>query len=395
MIPRRLNILNLLMKKKSVLLLGPRGTGKTALLKSILDQSDSKVSYDLLQGDQYLRYVNKPSQLRLELEDYISKNKNLTIVAIDEIQKIPALLDEVHSLIENYKKQLVFILSGSSARKLKRGDANLLAGRAITKELYPLSQLETDLKTISVTKYGALPEVYLSEQSLKIPFLDSYVLTYLREEIQQEALTRGIERFSRFLEMAAQLNSEPINYAKLGKQIGIAGKTVAEYFNILIDTLIVRQIPGWSHSVKKQLLQSPKYYFFDCGVLNAINGYLRAEISQNSFLFGKLFETFAVNQIFAANEYLELGLRFYYWREKNGNEVDLIIARNLLEPIAAVEIKSGIRPNAEDCSGFKFFSQDYPKVPKYCICQTAHAYSENHIKFIPWQEFILNLGRYV
>jgi predicted AAA+ superfamily ATPase len=394
MISRAFKPLKILDKNKSLLLLGPRGTGKTYLISNVMKGVGNKVNIDLLSGEQYRRYLHNPSQLAEELAEHV-KRKGKTIVSIDEVQKVPPLLDEVHRLIENYKRELVFLLTGSSARKLKRGGANLLAGRAVTKELYPLSQLEIDLDLPFSIQFGTLPEVYLGARELAISVLDSYVSTYLKEEIQQEALVRGIDRFSRFLEIAAQLNSEPVNFAKLGKQIGIAGKTAAEYFNILEDTLIARQLPGWSHSVKKQLLQAPKYYFFDCGVLNSLNGYLRADIRKSSFLYGRLFETFVINQIFASNEYLDLGLHFYYWRNKNGQEVDLIIARNLVEPLLAVEIKSSNRPDPVDCPGFSSFFEDYPQVPRICVCETPRAYREEEIRFLPWQEFVVELDRHI
>lgn len=159
--------------------------------------------------------------------------------------------------------------------------AKLLVGHA--------SEVEIDLT--KALKIGTLPGVYLGADELAIPTLETYVSTYLREEVQQESLVRAIDRFARFLEYAGQSNSEPINFSKLGKQTGIAGKTTQEYFSILVDTLIAIQLPGWSESLKKQLLQASKFYFFDTGVLNAINGYLRAEIRESSFLYGKLFET--------------------------------------------------------------------------------------------------------
>jgi predicted AAA+ superfamily ATPase len=312
-------------------------------------------------------------------------------VAIDEIQKVPALMDEVHSLLEDFKGRIIFLLSGSSARKLRRGGANLLAGRAIGRFLHPLHQSEIPLNLNKVLKFGSLPAMYLNSEDVAKESLESYVSTYLREEIQQESIVRSIERFSRFLDFAGQVNGEPVNFSKLGKQIGIAGKTVAEYFSILVDTLIAIQIPGWSQSVKKQLLQSSKYYFFDTGVLNALNGYLQVDLKEISFLYGRLFETFIISQISAANDYEGLSLKFYYWRDKNGSEVDLILARNVAEPIAAIEIKSSASPDVDDFPGFKSFAEDYPDVPKICICTSERSYSSHGILVEPWQSGVSDL----
>jgi predicted AAA+ superfamily ATPase len=388
MLNRSLKPLILLNKMASVLLLGPRGTGKTALIKATFDGIANQIRVDLLQGLEYQRYLTSPHKLGIELRARLQATAGELFVSIDEIQRIPALLNEVHSVIEEFKGRVAFLLTGSSARKLKRSGANLLAGRAISCALHPLHASELEIDLAKALRIGTLPGVYLGADDLAIPTLESYVSTYLREEIQQESLVREIDRFSRFLEYAGQNNGEPINFAKLGKQAGIAGKTAQEYFSILTDTLIAFQLPGWSESVKKQLLQAPKFYFFDTGVLNAINGYLRVDLRESSFLYGRLFETFILSQLVATNDYLSLGYRFFYWRDKNGHEVDLIIARNVSTPLAAVEIKSGVTPRAADCSGFKTFSEDYPDLPRICVCDAPHPYTEEGISFVPWREFV-------
>lgn len=369
-------------------MLGPRGTGKTALISASLGDCANHIRIDLLQGLEYQRYLTTPYKLGQELRARLTATPGELFVSIDEIQRIPALLDEVHSVLEEFKGRVVFLLTGSSARKLKRGGANLLAGRAISCFLHPLhaSELEIDLR--KALRFGTLPGVYLGAEDLAIPTLESYVSTYLREEIQQEALVRAIDRFSRFLEYAGQVNGEPVNFTKLGRQAGIAGKTAQEYFSILVDTLLVFSLAGWSESVKKQLLQSPKFYFFDTGVLNAINGYLRIDLRESSFLYGRLFETFVISQLVATNDYLSLGYRFFYWRDKNGQEVDLLIARNVTTPVAAVEIKSSMHPTAADCPGFASLREDYPDLPRFCVCTAPHAYSDQGISFIPWSDFV-------
>ena len=386
MISRHFNPLKLLEKKASILLLGPRGTGKTALIRACFSDLSHKVQIDLLHGRDYQRYLNAPHVLSEELKRILATSPELLLVAIDEVQRVPALLDEVHALIEEHKGRIAFLLSGSSARKLRRGGANLLAGRAISAFLHPLHESEIGLDLNKVLRLGSLPAVYTAPEDLAIATLDSYVSTYLREEIQQESVVRSISKFSRFLEFAGQLNGEPVNFAKLGKQIGSAGKTAQDYFSILVDTLIAIQLPGWSESVKKQLLQAPKYYFFDTGVLNAINGYLRADLKESGFFYGRLFETFIISQLSATNDYLNLGLKFFYWRDKSGREVDLILARNVTTPVAAIEIKASGNPEPEDCPGFDSFREDYPDIPRICVCKTPRPYQRGGVLFVPWQD---------
>jgi predicted AAA+ superfamily ATPase len=388
MLTRAFDPLPLLKNKASILLLGPRGTGKTALINSSFAHLPNQFKIDLLQGLDYQRYLNTPYKLGQELRERLKRGPQELFVAIDDIQRTPELLNEVHSLLEEFNGRLAFLITGSSARKLKRGGANLLAGRALSCYLHPLHRSELNLELNRALRFGTLPKVYLGPDELAVPTLETYVSTYLREEIQQESLVRAIARFSRFLEYAGQVNGEPVNFTKLGHQLGIAGKTAQEYFNILVDTLVAIELPGWSESVKKQLLQAPKFYLFDTGVLNALNGYLRADIREGSALFGRLFESFIISQYAAQNDYRSLGYRLFYWRDSSGHEVDLIVARNVKTPIMAVEIKSSANPSAKDCPGFKAFAIDYPDVPQVCVCNAPHRYNDGGINFIPWGEFV-------
>ena len=401
MISRALNPLIYIDKMKSILLLGPRGTGKTALIREVVNArsaeiGDQLIQIDLLRGGDFQRYLGHTEQLTKEVDALIKRKPGASkvLVVIDEVQKIPTLLDEAHFLIEKYKNQIVFLLTGSSARKLKRGGANLLAGRAVSCHFFPLSELEISLELGRALQFGTMPGVYLDTTALEIQTLESYVSTYLREEIQQESLVRGIDRFAKFLEFAGQHNGQPVNFSKLGKSLGIAGKTVADYYSILADTLLATEIPGWSESVRRQLLQAPRYYFFDCGVLNAINGYLRVEMRQGGFLYGNLFETFVVNQLIAANHFSSLGLKFFYWRDKEGREVDLVLARNQFEPVLAIEIKANPLPQPEDCGGFRPFSEEYPKIPKICACTTPRPYAVGDVNFVPWQDLAKSLSSF-
>ncbi|MCX6123636.1 MAG: DUF4143 domain-containing protein, partial [Proteobacteria bacterium] len=190
---------------------------------------------------------------------------------------------------------------------------------------------------------------------------------------------------------------EPINHSKLGRALKTTSNTIQEYFSILVDTLICHRIDGWSYSVKKQLMQAPKYYWFDCGVLNAQNGELETEVKRSSFRYDKLFETFIVQEFVRHNDYLERGFRFFYWRDKNDNEVDIIVSRSASNPLAAIEIKSSSEVNDDDLSGLKSFREDYPKIPLYCFSSTPRRYQlPSGVEVLPWREglaLIEHLGR--
>lgn len=386
MIHRRLELSKFITKNQSVFLFGPRGSGKTKLLESTLP--DEAVIISLLDSEYFQRYLSEPALFSREI---IARLKNLPpnktlIIAVDEVQKLPMLLDEVHLLIEKHKGRLVFVLTGSSARKLKRSGANLLAARALTLFLHPLSVLETELELDTVLSIGSLPGVYL-EREFAHHRLRSYIGTYIKEEIQEESIVRKVDRFARFLDLAGQLNGEPINHSKLGRTLKTTSNTVQEYFSILVDTFLCHRLDGWSESVKRQLLQAPKYYWFDCGVLNALNGELDVELKRSSFRYGRLFETYLIAEIIRHNDYLERGFRFFYWRDKNGLEVDLIIARSAAKPLAAVEFKSASEPTEDDLAGLIAFGEDYPKVPRFCFSQTPHTYDlPSGIQVIPWRE---------
>lgn len=298
---------------------------------------------------------------------------------------MPALLDEVHALIEEYPDSLRFLLTGSSARKLKRGGANLLAGRAWELRLFPFTHLEVKLDFERALQFGTLPKIYLSSGS-PLRSLNSYVNTYLKEEIQQEALVRKIDSFVRFLEVAAQLHGEPVNFSSVAKAANVSDKTAEEYFSILVDTLIAFRIDGWSQSVKKQLLQSPRFYFFDCGVLNALRGELHTPLSPSSNRYGKLFETWVILEFVRLNSYFERDFKFNYWRTNAGQEVDLVLSRGKFERLIAVEIKSSSMPGESDFTALRSFGEDNPDSILYCLCQTPHSYKIDNIEVMGWQE---------
>ena len=386
MINRTLNLQKILQSRHTVFLLGPRGVGKTFLCNQFLESCTNFYRIDLLHHDIYLRYLKQPALFRNEIETMLTNKSELTVL-IDEVQKLPSILDEVHSLIEKYKKQIQFILTGSSARKLKRGGANLLAGRAWILKLHPLTHLELKLDLSKALTIGTLPAVYL-EDSDPQRTLKAYLELYLKEEIMQEALTRKIEGFSRFLDMAGQMNGEPLNFSKLARESNVSTKTAQEYFSILVDTMLAFRIDAWTYSIRKQITAAPKFYFFDCGVLNAVRGELDYELNKNSYRYGKLFETFLAQEIIRINDYRETGYRFYYWRTNTGLEVDLILSKGPREAPIAIEIKSSVAPLEQDLHGLKSFQTENTTARLICLSNTPQAYKLGQIDVLPWQEGI-------
>ena len=388
MIPRLLNLTEILEFSQSAFIFGPRGTGKSVLSRAYLKGAPHSMTIDLLKSDEYLRLLHEPWRIRSEIQEQM-KHVEIMVVLIDEVQKIPLLLDEVHWCIEQYPQRLSFVLTGSSARKLKRQQANMLAGRARRLHLHPLSQMEVELDLDEALTRGTLPVLLAAKGGWnKVPgsLLSAYVETYLKEEIIQEAVVRKVDVFSRFLELAAQMNGEPINFTRVGRNCKVTTKTAQEYFEILTDTMLATRVDGWSESVTKQLLQQPKFYFFDCGVLNALTGDLRSQLKSSSFRYGRLFETWLLQEMIRASDYLGLGLRFNYWKTSQGQEVDFVVSRTFHKPLAALEVKSGDTPDSTDFSGLRAFSSEYPDVPQFCLCRTPRAYRVGDVTVVPWQE---------
>ena len=390
MYQRKLNLADLLKHNKSAFLFGPRGVGKTVLAQGWLGQARYAASVDLLSLETCRRYIAEPGLFRLEIEQQLRDMPaaEMLTVLVDEVQKMPALLDEVHYLIERYQDKVQFLLTGSSARKLKHSGANLLAGRAWTLKLHPLSAQEVEPDLRKALTIGTLPGFYQETFSAASRSLKAYVETYLREEVMQELLVRKVNHFMRLLDVAGQVHGEPVNYSAIARDSGVSVKTAQEYFDILVDTLILFRIDGWSRSVRKQLRQSPKYYFFDCGVLNAVRGELQTELRPGSYRYGKLFETFIVNELIRANDYGETGYRFHYWRTNTGMEVDLVLTRGLQDTPVAIEIKSQAAPTESDLKGLVAFASENASARLVCLCQAAHKYSLGSIQVMPWQQGI-------
>lgn len=391
MIERSLNLSKILGDSGSAFLFGARGVGKTHLATQWMALKQRTFSVSLLEPEHYERYLRDPGRLRADVEGAI-RGQHLAVL-IDEIQKLPALLDVVHHLYERHRQHIQFLLAGSSARKLMRQGANLLAGRALSLKLFPLDCAEYSGQLETTLRLGTLPGIILNNSEPERA-LRAYVHTYLREEVQLEALVRKVDTFARFLEIAGQYHGKIVNASNIAKPLGASPNTVLEYFRILEDTLLGFSVPGWQESTVKQLRTAPKFFLFDNGVANALRGELRIELSERTSRFGDLFEAYVIQEIYRKNEYEQLDFKLSYWQTSTGQEVDLLLSRGLAGPIAAIEIKSGKAPDAADLKSLALFSKEYGSCKKYCFCCTPHAYriEELDVEVLPWQDGIRMLA---
>ncbi len=348
-------------KKKSWFLWGPRQTGKSTYVRSLLTESDLYI--DLLPQRAFLNYAKHPGRIREEILAHEKKHRRFVCI-IDEIQKIPSLLDEVHELIESRK--IRFILTGSSARKLRRGGTNLLAGRAYTYRLFPLTRAELgdefDLERALLI--GCLPTLWESDEEDPREFLRSYTETYLQEEIAQEGLARNIGPFSRFLDIAAACDGETVNFSNVARECGVSVKTAQQYYEILEDTFLAFRLPAWRKSARKRLVTHPRFYFFDTGVTNALCHTLGEQL--NPAVRGRRYEQFVISQIMAEIHYQRLDFQLFYWRTNHGAEVDLLICRGQ-RILAAAEIKSSRLLGKEPFDGLRSFREENSGVPTFVL----------------------------
>lgn len=322
---KRILDLPALLKKKSFFLFGPRATGKSTLIRNSFDKDDV-IIINLLRSDYYLRLNNAPHML----EEIIQGHLKHKLVVIDEVQRVPELLNEVHRLIEEEGR--IFLLTGSSARTLKKQGINLLAGRAWQAHLFPLTSYEIpSFNLIHYLPYGGLPAVYLSDYPEEE--LNAYVHTYLREEVQAESLIRKMPAFTRFLEVAALSSGKMLNFSEIASDTGIPLSTVREYFHVLEDTFIGFMVPGWTKSVKRKAIAKAKFYLFDVGVKHALAQI--TEIAPKTDLFGQAFEHFIAMEIRAWIDYRRLNKPLSYWCSTHGAEVDFIIGDDI-----AIEVKT-------------------------------------------------------
>lgn len=337
---------------------------------------EDSTRYDLLLSDEFARLSARPSILR---EEITARGAKGFPVIIDEVQKIPSLMDEIHWLMEN--RGIQFILSGSSPRKLKRSGTNLLGGRAPRYELFPLVYKEIPgFDLLRALNNGLIPRHYLADDPRRL--LQSYVGDYLKEEIAAEALTRNIPAFARFLEVAAISNGEIVNQNNIAAECGVSAPTVKEYFTILEDTLIGRFVPSYRLRPKRRVIQASKFYFFDVGIVNTL--LKRGKILPRSELFGRAFEHFIMQEIFAHSHYSGLSYNVSYWRTASRLEVDFIIGNHEV----AIEVKGKENLHARDMNGIEAFGTEYRTKHRFVVSLVPRERVVDGITIIPWKQFL-------
>ncbi|MEN0060472.1 MAG: DUF4143 domain-containing protein [Bdellovibrio sp.] len=344
---------------------------------------------NLLRHSEYQQYSSSPAKFR-ETIQYFAENNDERLVIVDEVQKLPALLDEVHDLIEG-DKSLRFILTGSSARKLKRGGANLLGGRASRFFFYPLCYPELGTAGIQKWKerllHGALPSVV--DSSDPMADLQDYVGMYLREEVLAEGLTRSIDNFSRFLNFAALCNGEQINFASLGSDAQLSPSTVRSYFEILHDTLIGHYLPAFQGTEKRKAVATAKFYLFDCGVVNALLG--RTSAAAGTPEYGKLLEQALLGEIKSYLEYKKIPKKLEYWRSTSQFEVDFLVYSKLTD-IVAIEVKGSVNPSGKDFKGLFALEEDVKLTRKIVVCMAdTPRKTEEGVEILPLEVFLKKL----
>lgn len=363
--------------QKSFFLFGPRGSGKTSWLKENFKEA---LYFDLLDADTYFNFQRNPKYF----SRFIPENYQGWII-IDEVQKLPRLLDEVHRLIEN--KHYRFILTGSSARKLRQKGVNLLAGRAIRYSMYPLTAVELGdhFKLEQALRYGQLPAIGSEPDPQK--YLNTYVGTYLKEEVQQEGIVRSLEAFTRFLSIASFSQGSLVNMSAIAREVGISQKIIRNYFEILEDLLLARTINVFSRRAKRALSVHPKFYFFDVGFYRTLRPLGPLDVAQE--IDGVAAESLFLQEVLAINDYLALDYTPYYWRTKHGTEVDFIFYGS--QGLKAFEIKTKSYIDHKDLYGLKAFKEDYPEAECYLIYGGSLKQYIGDITLIPIEEALKNL----
>ena len=367
--------------KESFFLWGPRQSGKSMLLGATYPDA---VWYDLLKTDLYVRLLEKPSLLREELL-YAQGEKKAGFAVIDEVQKIPALLDEVHWLIEN--AGFVFGLCGSSARKVRRGHANLLGGRAVRYELFGFvsEEIGPGFDLVRMINQGYLPRHYLSASYARL--VRSYINDYLKEEIGAEALVRSLPVFSSFLSAAALSDTQLVKYSTIARECGVSAPAVKEYFQILIDTMLGRFLDAYRKRPKRRVIGASKFYFSDVGVVNHLAK--RGRLTPGSELFGKAFENWVFHELSAHRVYSDLYYDLRYWRLASGIEVDFVV--NDME--LAIETKSSPRIHSDHLRGLREIIKDHPKLKRRIVVSLEERArkTEDGIEILPYSVFIKQL----
>jgi len=366
--------------KKSLLLLGPRQTGKSTLIKTLAPE----LTINLSREDTFLAFSRNPG----ELLDLLRARRYRTVF-VDEVQRLPSLLNTIQAVLDDWPRAPRFYLTGSSARKLRRGQANLLPGRIHTYQLAPLSPGECgyQLDDRRALETGTLPGIYTERnRAEREKTLRSYAATYLREESQADALTRNLEGFSRFLFVAAVYSGRFMDYTKLASESQISRQSATRYFEILEDTLVVRRCPAHAKTAKRRLIQHPRYYFFDTGVLNALLENFRASSDRKGLLFENLF----FNMVWAQAAAEDRDLRVSSYRTEHGAEVDLIVERAGMT--WAIELKASTNVGRRDLRGLKSFVDFHGSAVRAVVAYQGSAEKKiDGVSILPWQEAIRRL----
>ena len=361
---------------------GPRGVGKTTLLKK-LPWFSNALYINLLKAGEEQRFSRNPDELALIVA---ALPHHITHIIIDEVQKLPKLLDIVHDLIETTTKK--FILTGSSARKLKHGGANLLAGRAFVYHLDPFSYLEIaeSFHLVDSLRWGMLPKIMdYTIPDKKQHYLEAYTNTYLKEEIWAEQFIRELDPFRRFLEVAAQTNGHIINFSNIARDVGTHDKKIQKYFSILEDTLLGFFLEPFQHSFRKRLSKTPKFYFFDPGVVRALTARLTLPLTQSTSQYGDAFEHFIILQCKQLANCYHREYRFSYLKTKDDAEIDLVVERPGL-PLLFVEIKSSSNVQSTHLTTLKNIIDDFGECEAICLSDDPYPKKINGIKIFPWAE---------
>ena len=365
-------------QEDSLFLWGARQTGKSTLLNALFPNA---VYYDLLKADVFAKLRVNPSLLRQQVESLPIGS----IVIIDEVQKLPALLDEVHWLIVNRGTR--FILCGSSARKLRRSGANLLGGRAISDRLYPLVSAEIpDFNLSRAINNGMIPRHYLINNAKRR--LTSYVGDYLQQEIIAEAITRDLTSFTRFMTVAAINDGEVVNYTRIAADCGVSAVTVKEYFDILQETMIGYLIPAYTSTIKRRVVQAPKFYYFDVGIVNQLLN--RHNLIQGTAEYGHAFEHFIIQELVAFLDYNMIDKKLAYWRTYDNNyEVDAVIGNGEY----AIELKSSVEVKPQHLRGLKTFAKEHPNARLIVVSNESTARIVDGIEILPVNLFLSRLWK--
>ena len=374
------------LKTNSFFLFGARGTGKTTLLQETFSAEEA-FFVNLLESEICAQLQSRPDSL----EALIQKH-NLKWCIIDEVQKVPELLDVVHRLIEERGQK--FALTGSSARKLKRGSANLLAGRAFVYNLFSLTHIEIgpDFDLDRILSWGSLPQIFsFSTPREKRLFLKAYADTYLKEEILIEQLIRNLPPFRKFLELSAHQDSEIVSYSNIARDILVDPKIVSNYYSILEDTLLGFFLEPYHTSLRKRQKKAPKFYWFDCGVRRALSGHLDYEVTPKTYEYGSLFESFVVNEFRRLLTYSERNYSLSYSRIDDNNEIDLILERSGCPP-SLIEIKSTDRVNETHCARLKELAPLIKNSQCYVLSRDPIAKMIEGVSCLQWQDGLKELG---